>query len=68
MRLVRTQNPNFHRDEDTNALINTNVTAFKSYKQQRQDRQKVDSMQKEIDDLKNLVQLLLKDKDVKIDR
>lgn len=62
MRLVKTQTPDFYRDEDTNALINTNASAFKLYKQQRADRHKVVSMQQEIDELKNLVRTLIEDK------
>ena len=48
MRLVKTQNSDFYRDEDTNALINTNASAFKPYKQQRTDRRRVSDMQQEI--------------------
>jgi hypothetical protein len=62
MRLVKTQNPEFYRDEDTNALINTNASAYKLYKQQRADRNKVSTMQQEIDELKALVAKLLEDK------
>jgi hypothetical protein len=62
MRLVKTQNSEFYRDEDTNALINTNASAYKLYKQQRADRNKVSTMQQEIDELKALVAKLLEDK------
>lgn len=62
MRLVKTQNSDFYRDEDTNALINTNASAFKLYKQQRADRNKVANMQQEIDELKMLVKKLLEEK------
>ena len=64
MRLVKTQNADFYRDEDTNALINTNASAYKLYKQQRADRNKVNTMQQEIDELKALVAKLLEDKHV----
>jgi hypothetical protein len=64
MRLVKTQNADFYRDEDTNALINTNASAYKLYKQQRADRIKVNTMQQEIDELKALVAKLLEDKHV----
>ena len=66
MRLVKTQNSDFYRDEDTNALINTNASAYKLYKQQRADRNKVNTMQQEIDELKALVNKLLEDKNGKI--
>ena len=62
MRLVKTQNPDFFRDQDTNALINTNASAYKLYKQQRADRGRVENMQQEIDELKMLVKKLLEEK------
>ncbi len=66
MRLVKTQNSDFYRDEDTNALINTNASAFKLYKQQRADRSRVSEMQQEIDELKSLVKQLIEEKNGKI--
>lgn len=69
MDLIKTQNPDFGRDDRNNALINTNVAAFKLYKQQRNNRRSLDTSQKEINelkdeiaDLKNLVKKLLEDK------
>jgi len=67
MTLVKTNNPNFLRDESTNALINTNVNSFKLYKQQRQYRKKeseIESLKDEVAELKMLVKKLLEEKNV----
>lgn len=41
------------RDEVSSALINTNVAAYKAYKQQRQQAASVDQLQGEIQNLKS---------------
>ena len=67
MTLVKTDNPNFLRDESSNALINTNVNAFKLYKQQRQYSKKeseIESLKDEVAELKMLVKKLLEEKNV----
>lgn len=53
MDLIKTQNSDFGRDDRNNALINTNVAAFKLYKQQRSNRLVINNSQKEINDLKS---------------
>lgn len=53
MNLIKTQSPDFSRDEQNNTLINTNVAAFKLYKQQRDSRMSIDNSNKEIAELKN---------------
>ena len=67
--LVKTEDSDYYRDTGTNALINTNVNAFRLYKQARESARKstktesqINELQKEIDDLKNLVKKLLEDK------
>jgi len=50
--MIKTDDPNFVRDEGTNALINTNVNAFKLYKQQRESMQAQSQNEQEINDLK----------------
>jgi cell division protein FtsB len=63
MRLIKTQNPDFSRDESNYALINTNVSAFNLYKQQRKNRNNITAQDKEIDNLKseiNELKLLVK--------
>lgn len=60
MTLLKTQNPDLYRDEQTNAVINTNVAAFKLYKQQRESRNTIDDLRNEVDELKALVKELIK--------
>jgi|LakMenEpi03Aug12_release.lakeMendotaPanAssembly.Ray.scaffolds.fasta_scaffold985448_2 hypothetical protein len=50
--MIKTDDPNFVRDEGTNALINTNVKAFKLYKQQRESMTAQAQNEQEINDLK----------------
>ena len=50
--MIRTDDPNFARDESTNALINTNVNAFKLYKQQRDNMAAQSQSEQEISELK----------------
>jgi hypothetical protein len=50
--MIRTDDPNFARDEGTNALINTNVNAFKLYKQQRDNMAAQSQSEQEISELK----------------
>jgi len=51
--MIRTDDPNFARDESTNALINTNVNAFKLYKQQRDNMAAQSQSEQEISELKH---------------
>jgi len=51
--MIRTDDPNFARDEGTNALINTNVNAFKLYKQQRDNMAAQSQSEQEISELKH---------------
>ena len=60
MKLAKTSAQDFYRDLDTNAVINTNVAAYKLYKQQRSNRDTIESLREEIDNLKNLVHELIK--------
>lgn len=60
MKLVKTKTADFSRDVDTNAVINTNVTAYKLYKQQRNNRDTIEGLRDEINQLKSLVQELIK--------
>ena len=60
MTLLKTQNPDLYRDEQTNAVINTNVAAYKLYKQQRESRNTIDDLRNEVDELKALVKELIK--------
>lgn len=69
MKLIKTQNSDFCRDESNHALINTNVNAFNLYKMQRKNRNNINSQEKEIEnlkseinELKSLVKHLIKEK------
>lgn len=67
MRLIKTNNPDFWRDESSNSLINTNVNAYKLYKQQRQSNNReaeVTKLKEEVSELKMLVKKLLEEKNV----
>lgn len=60
MKLVKTKTADFSRDIDTNAVINTNITAYKLYKQQRNNRDTIEGLREEVNQLKSLVQELIK--------
>ena len=67
--LVNTQLPDFSRDATTGALVNTNVNAYRLYKQQRQNQQTVESLngeltsvKSELNELKALIKTLLEEK------
>jgi hypothetical protein len=67
--LVKTQVPDFSRDETTGALVNTNANAYRLYKQQRQNQQTVESLngeltsvKSELNELKALIKTLLEEK------
>ena len=62
MKLVKTNTSDFSRYLDSNAVINTNVTAYKLYKQQRNSRDTIEGLRDEVDQLKALVQELIKNK------
>lgn len=58
--IVQTSDSNFVRDTVSNAVINTNATAYKLYKQQRNSAQRADAMADEIALLKQQVEMLTK--------
>lgn len=51
--MIQTNDANFVRDPTNNAVINTNVTAYTLYKQQRDSVRTIDSMGQEMDHLKS---------------
>ena len=68
--LLKTPLTDFKRDKESNALINTNVHAYKLYKQQRKDRlsvkmkdERIGKLENELRDLKILVKGLLEKND-----
>jgi cyanate lyase len=69
MTLVKTTDPDFCRDESSGAVINTNITAYKLYKQQRRSHDnvttlnsKIDFLEKEITELKTLLKDIVREK------
>lgn len=67
--LVKTSDPDFNRDEDSTALINTNISAYKQYKLARSNKKntelhesKIASLEAEIKELKSLVRELVKER------
>jgi hypothetical protein len=64
--MFKTDDPNFLRDERSHALINTNVGAFKLYKQQRStvqtqmtQEQKIASLENELSEMRALLKELI---------
>lgn len=60
------EDTNLIRDEDNNAILNTNVSGLEAYKKQRDKQRKVDNMVNDVDklkhdlkDIKNLLEQLL---------
>lgn len=58
--IVQTSDSSFARDVHSNAIINTNVTAYKLYKQQRMNAQHAATLSGEIDALRAQVDMLTK--------
>jgi len=50
--MIKTENPDYIRDDNNHALINTNVNAYKQYVQQRQAQKKVIDIEYEVGNLK----------------
>lgn len=64
--LSKTSDPNFYRDESNHALINTNASAYKLYKQRREGEKTISSLNEdvkglksEVTELKNLIKELM---------
>ena len=51
-RLIPTEDLNFARDPGSNAVINTNVSAYALYKQQREGAKNTDRLSAEVETLK----------------
>lgn len=47
------EDTNLIRDEDNNAILNTNTSGLEAYKKQRDKQRKVDNMVDDVDKLKN---------------
>lgn len=69
MELQKTEDSNFYRDTDTQAVINTNVAAYNQYKRQRQTAKSIEQYQQqvshltdEIAELKSLIKTIIREK------
>jgi len=69
MKLIKTNNSDFYRDQSNYALINTNANAYKQYKLQRNNKSKlleqeavISNLSSEIEELKKLVKQLVEKK------
>ena len=49
-------NPNFVKDSQTNAILNTNLSAVVEYKEKKRQKQKILSMEQEINMLKEEIE------------
>jgi hypothetical protein len=65
--MIKTENPDYIRDDSNHALINTNVNAYKNYVQQRQAQKKVidiedevGNLKKDVGEIKEMLMILLK--------
>jgi hypothetical protein len=65
--IIKTEREDFLRDQTNHALINTNVNAYKHYVQQRESQKKVvgiehevDTLKKDVTEIKEMLMILLK--------
>lgn len=56
------ENPDYIRDPATGAILNTNQTKLKEYKLRKKQNKKIQNLQVEIDELKNLLRVVLGNK------
>jgi hypothetical protein len=58
--IVRVQeNPDYIKDEGTGAVLNTNIAKLKEYKLRKRQNKKIEQLQGEVEQLKDLVRALL---------
>lgn len=62
MKLLKTDQKDFYKPSGSIGVINTNVKAFKQYKQMRDGNNRVSVLEDEIKDLKEMVKQLLDSK------
>jgi len=66
-KMIKTENPDYVRDNTSHALINTNAIAYKQYVQSRQSQKKVVdienevyNLKKDVSDIKDMLMILIK--------
>lgn len=58
--IVRVQdNPDYIKDEGTGAILNTNIAKLKEYKLRKKQSTKIQNLQEEVEQLKDMVRALL---------
>lgn len=57
--LIPTDDPNFSRENSSNALLNTNRIAFEEYKRRRNLENRINKLEENIIDLNNKVDYIL---------
>lgn len=55
------ENPDFIKDESTGAILNTNVAKLKEYKLRKQQNNKINMLQTEVQELKALLKELIEE-------
>ena len=65
--MIKTEKEDFLRDHINSALINTNVSAYNQYVQQRESQKKVvgieqevDTLKRDVSDIKEMLMILIK--------
>jgi len=53
LRLIKTSNPQFFREESSSAIINNDVSAYEAYKDKRTQQQQMQSLSHEVASLKD---------------
>jgi len=54
-RLVKTDNPDYMKDEDNGALVSTNVRAFNEHKLKEEQTQKLKNQENDLNNIKSEV-------------
>ncbi|MDC3266287.1 hypothetical protein OAU13_00010 [bacterium] len=58
--IIRVQdNPDYIKDQGTGAILNTNVAKLKEYKLRKKQSTKIQNLQEEVEQLKDMVRALL---------
>lgn len=55
------ENPDYIKDPDTGAVLNTNVAKLREYKLRKKQNRKIEDLQSEVAELKALLRLVLEE-------
>lgn len=56
------ENPDYIRDQNNGAILNTNVAKLRDYKLRKKQGQKIQDLQDEVEELKNLLRQVLEER------